>query len=74
MRHSGLRISDTTALACVSLTAGDHLQLYQAKTGESVSVLLRTFVTRVAESHTPKPCLLLLVRDVQAVFRGIRVA
>ena len=44
MRHSGLRISDTTALACVSLTADDHLQLYQAKTGEYVSVLLPTFV------------------------------
>ncbi len=44
MRHSGLRISDTTALACTSLTADDHLQLYQAKTGEYVSVLLPTFV------------------------------
>jgi integrase/recombinase XerD len=44
MRHSGLRISDTTALACASLTADDHLQLYQAKTGEYVSVLLPAFV------------------------------
>ena len=37
MRHSGLRISDTTALGCASLTSDDHLQLYQAKTGEYVS-------------------------------------
>jgi len=37
MRHSGLRISDTTTLAVNSLH-GNKLQLYQAKTGEPVSV------------------------------------
>jgi site-specific recombinase XerD len=43
MRHSGLRISDTTALSCESLK-GNRLQLHQAKTGEYVSVLLPKFV------------------------------
>jgi integrase len=43
MRYSGLRISDTTALACEGLK-GDRLQLHQAKTGEYVFVLLPTFV------------------------------
>jgi len=43
MRYSGLLISDTTALACESLK-GHRLQLYQAKTGEYVSVLLPAFV------------------------------
>ena len=43
MRYTGLRISDTTALARESLK-GDRLQLHQAKTGEYVSVLLPTFV------------------------------
>jgi integrase/recombinase XerD len=37
MRHSGLRISDTTALAVASLH-GNKLKLYQAKTGEHVFV------------------------------------
>jgi integrase/recombinase XerD len=39
MRYSGLRISDTTALAVESLT-GNKLRLYQAKTGEHVSIPL----------------------------------
>jgi len=39
MRHSGLRISDTTVLAVDSLN-GWRLQLYQAKTGQPVSILL----------------------------------
>jgi integrase/recombinase XerD len=39
MRYSGLRISDTAALAVESLT-GNRLRLRQAKTGETVSVLL----------------------------------
>jgi integrase/recombinase XerD len=43
MRYSGLRISDTTALACEGLK-GDRLQLHQGKTGEYVFVLLPTFV------------------------------
>jgi site-specific recombinase XerD len=37
MRHSGLRISDTTTLAVASLN-GSKIRLYQAKTGEHVSV------------------------------------
>ena len=37
MRHSGLRISDTTVLAVASLH-GTKLKLYQAKTGEHVFV------------------------------------
>ncbi len=43
MRHSGLRISDTTALACDNLK-GNRLQLHQAKTREYVSVPLPGFV------------------------------
>jgi integrase/recombinase XerD len=39
MRHSGLRISDVATLAVDSLK-GSRLKLYQAKTGEPVSVLL----------------------------------
>jgi site-specific recombinase XerD len=39
MRYSGLRISDTAALAVESLN-GNRLKLYQAKTGEPVSVLI----------------------------------
>jgi integrase/recombinase XerD len=39
MRHSGLRISDVATLAVDSLK-GNRLKLYQAKTGEPVSVLL----------------------------------
>lgn len=39
MRHSGLRISDAATLAVDSLK-GNRLKLYQAKTGEPVSVLL----------------------------------
>jgi integrase/recombinase XerD len=37
MRHSGLRISDTTTLAVESLK-GNRIRLYQAKTGEYVYV------------------------------------
>lgn len=43
MRFSGLRISDTTKLAVASLK-GNRLSLYQAKTGEPVSVPLPKFV------------------------------
>jgi integrase/recombinase XerD len=39
MRYSGLRISDTATLAVDSLN-GNRLKLYQAKTGEPVSVLI----------------------------------
>jgi len=39
MRYSGLRISDVAMLAVDSLK-GDRLKLYQAKTGEPVSILL----------------------------------
>jgi site-specific recombinase XerD len=39
MRYSGLRISDTAALAVDSLN-GNRLKLYPAKTGEPVSVLI----------------------------------
>jgi integrase/recombinase XerD len=39
MRYSGLRISDTATLSVDSLK-GNRLKLYQAKTGEPVSVLL----------------------------------
>jgi site-specific recombinase XerD len=39
MRHSGLRISDVSTLA-VDSVKGNRLKLYQAKTGEPVSVLL----------------------------------
>jgi integrase/recombinase XerD len=42
MRYSGLRISDTTCLTVDSLK-GNRLRLYQAKTGEPVSVLLPEF-------------------------------
>jgi site-specific recombinase XerD len=54
MRFSGLRISDTTKLAVGSLK-GSRLSLYQAKTGEPVSVLLPNFVAsnlrRVPHKH-----------------------
>jgi site-specific recombinase XerD len=43
MRHSGLRISDTTTLATSSLQ-GRRLRLYQTKTGQPVSILLPQFV------------------------------
>jgi hypothetical protein len=43
MRHSGLRISDVSTLAVESLK-DRRLKLYQAKTGEPVSVLLPTNV------------------------------
>jgi integrase len=39
MRYAGLRISDTATLSTDSLN-GNRLKLYQAKTGEPVSVLL----------------------------------
>jgi site-specific recombinase XerD len=56
MRFSGLRISDTVGLACESLS-GSKLHLYQAKTGESVSILLPDFVAdalRKVEHSNPK--------------------
>jgi len=43
MRYSGLRISDVATLRVDSLT-GNRLKLYQAKTGEHVSVLLPKYV------------------------------
>jgi integrase/recombinase XerD len=43
MRYSGLRISDTATLAVDSLN-GNRLKLYQAKTGEPVSVLIPSAV------------------------------
>jgi site-specific recombinase XerD len=54
MRFSGLRISDTTKLEVASLK-GSRLSLYQAKTGEHVSVLLPDVVAanlrRVPHKH-----------------------
>jgi len=49
MRHSGLRISDTTTLAVKSLE-GSRLRLYQTKTGEHVSVLLPDTVVSALQS------------------------
>jgi hypothetical protein len=46
IRRSGLRISDVAMLAVESLN-GNRLKLYQAKTGEPVSVLL----PKVSGSH-----------------------
>jgi integrase/recombinase XerD len=45
MRYAGLRISDATTLSVDSLK-NDRLTLHQAKTGESVSVLLPSHVAR----------------------------
>lgn len=52
MRHSGLRISDVATLAVESLK-GNRLKLYQAKTGEPVSVLLPKIVAD-ALNETPR--------------------
>lgn len=49
MRFSGLRISDVTSLKPESLQ-GNRLFLYQAKTGEPVSVLLPEFVAKALRS------------------------
>jgi integrase/recombinase XerD len=49
MRYSGLRISDTTALAVESLTR-NKLRLYQAKTGEHVYVPLPEHVAAALRS------------------------
>lgn len=49
MRFSGLRISDVTSLKTESLQ-GNRLFLYQAKTGEPVSVLLPEFVAGALRS------------------------
>src|SRR5207245_10509358 len=49
MRFSGLRISDVTSLKTESLQ-GNRLFLYQAKTGEPVSVLLPEFVAKALRS------------------------
>lgn len=49
MRFSGLRISDVTALKTESLQ-GNRVFLYQAKTGEPVSVLLPEFVAEALRS------------------------
>ena len=45
MRYSGLRISDVATLAADNLN-GNRLTLYQAKTGEHVSVLIPSDVTK----------------------------
>lgn len=52
MRYSGLRISDVATLAVDSLK-GNRLKLYQAKTGEPVSVLLPQQVVDALHS-TPR--------------------
>ena len=49
MRYSGLRISDVAALAVDSLK-GNRLKLYQAKTGEPVSVLIPPNVAEALRS------------------------
>ncbi len=49
MRFSGLRISDVATLAVDSLH-GSRLKLYQAKTGEPVSVLLPAYVADALRS------------------------
>ena len=49
MRHSGLRISDTTTLAVSSLQ-GSKIKLYQAKTGEPVSVPVPDLVSTALRS------------------------
>jgi integrase/recombinase XerD len=49
MRHSGLRISDTTTLAVSSLV-GDKIRLYQAKTGEPVYVPVPNLVSAALRS------------------------
>jgi integrase/recombinase XerD len=49
MRHSGLRISDVATLAVESLK-GNRLKLYQAKTGEPVSLLLPQHVADALQS------------------------
>jgi integrase/recombinase XerD len=53
MRHSGLRISDTTTLAVESLK-GNRLRLYQAKTGEHVYVPIPEDVAAALRSVTHK--------------------
>ena len=49
MRHSGLRISDTTTLAVTSLS-GNKIRLYQAKTGEHVYVPVPELVSKALRS------------------------
>ena len=49
MRYSGLRISDVATLAVDSLK-GNRLTLYQAKTGEFVSVLIPPHVAEALRS------------------------
>jgi integrase/recombinase XerD len=49
MRHSGLRISDTTTLAVSSLI-GSKIKLYQAKTGEPVYVPVPDLVSSALRS------------------------
>ena len=56
MRYSGLRISDVATLAVDSLK-GNRLKLYQAKTGEPVSVLIPQHVAdslRLVKHSNPK--------------------
>ena len=53
MRYSGLRISDVATLAVDSLK-GNRLTLYQAKTGEFVSVLIPPYVAEALRSTPHK--------------------
>ena len=53
MRHSGLRISDTTTLA-VSSVQGSKIKLYQAKTGEPVYVPVPELVSTALRSFPRK--------------------
>jgi integrase/recombinase XerD len=53
MRSSGLRISDVTKLAVSSLDKNNRLKLYQAKTGEYVSILLDQTVADALRAVVP---------------------
>jgi integrase/recombinase XerD len=53
MRHSGLRISDTTTLAVSNLN-GNRIQLYQTKTGEPVYVPIPHSVVTALKVVRPK--------------------
>jgi integrase/recombinase XerD len=53
MRYSGLRISDVATLSADSLK-GNRLKLYQAKTGEHVSVLIPAYVAEALRAVVKK--------------------
>jgi len=70
----GARISDTTTLAVNSLH-GNKLQLYQAKTGEPVSVpITRTGCDSTGSRSSKKPAVLFLVGTLEDSRRGVGVA